>query len=221
MNIRAKVAIGATSPLWITVGVASLFIAFPYFAVKKIIERAKSVDYRNDCGEYLMKTSKNFLDSVNEDTVRDFVKEQLRLAKAMLEEYETRIPRILEANKITVLRLRDETRSRDEVWQFNLPVYKKCVQLQRILSKFGILIWSETISYKQLTWNNDSLIGEGEFSAVYSAVLTQDGRGNSEKKPSSLNVAVKVFEKPFDCANANYFLKNETKLRYVYYLNFS
>ena len=216
-NIRAKVIIGATSPLWITVGVASLIIALPAIAIKKarnsISGRMEIDDYRKDREGYLTKKSKKFLTSVTKEKVREFVKEQMHLADAMLQEYVSRIPRILEANRRMASELMHETRSKDEVWRSNLPVFNKCVELQKMLSKFGIQIWSETISSNQLNWSEDPLIGEGEFSSVYSGVLSSGDAENSEDSRPVANVAVKVFKQPLDCENANLFLKNEAKLR--------
>ena len=212
-NIRAKVIFRPFTPLWVTVGVGSL-IVMAFKNVKKSIEgKMKIGDYRKDRKGYLAKKSKKFLDSVSKEKVRNFVKEQMHLAHAMLQEYVSRIPRILEANRRMASGLMEETRSKDEVWRSNLPVYNKCVELQRELSKFGILIWPETIGFNQLSWSEDPYIGQGEFSSVYSGVLTKDDADNSNDGRSPTNVAVKVFKQPLDCANANDFLKNEAKLR--------
>jgi hypothetical protein len=212
-NIRAKVIFRSFTPLWVTVGVGSL-IVMAFKNVRKSIEgKMKIGDYRKDRKGYLAKKSKKFLDSVSKEKVRNFVMEQMHLADAMLQEYVSRIPRILEANRRMASGLMEETRSKDEVWRSNLPVYNKCVELQKELSKFGILIWPETIGFNQLSWGEDPYIGQGEFSSVYSGVLTKDDADNSNDGRSPTNVAVKVFKQPLDCANANDFLKNEAKLR--------
>ena len=58
-NIRSKVIIGATSPLWVTVGVASLIIALPALAIKTVRHniggRMQIDDYRKDREVYLTK----------------------------------------------------------------------------------------------------------------------------------------------------------------------
>jgi hypothetical protein len=216
-NIRTKVIIGATSPLWVTVGVASLIIALPALAIKKarssIGGRMQIDNYRKDREGYLTKKSKTFLTSVTKEKVLEFVKEQMHLADAMLQEYVSRIPRILEANRRMASELMHETRSKDEVWRSNLPVFNKCVELKKMLSKFGIQIWSETISSSRLNWSEDPLIGEGEFASVYSGFLSNDDAENFEYRRPVANVAVKVFKQPLDGENAKLFLKNEAKLR--------
>jgi hypothetical protein len=87
------------------------------------------------------------------------------------------------------------------------------VELKKMLSKFGIQIWSETISSSQLNWSEDPLIGEGEFASVYSGVLSNGDAENFEDSRPVANVAVKVFKQPLDGENAKLFLKNEAKLR--------
>ena len=53
---------------------------------------------------------------MTKEKVREFVKEQMHIADAMLQEYVSRIPRILEANRRMASELMHETRSKDEVW---------------------------------------------------------------------------------------------------------
>lgn len=172
--------------------------------------------YRNDRKGYWIRRSKKFLASrcASKDQVRNFVKEQMHLAEAMLQEYVSRIPRILEANKRMVSELMNETRSKDDVWRSNLPISKKCKKLQRMLSLFGILLWSETIRPNLLNWSEDehSFIGQGQFSRIYSGILTKIDPSVSEEGFPEI-VAIKVFNQPLDSANANYFLKNEAKIR--------
>jgi hypothetical protein len=63
-NIRSKVIIGATSPLWVTVGVASLIIALPALAIKTVRHniggRMQVDDYRKDREGYLTKNPRHF-----------------------------------------------------------------------------------------------------------------------------------------------------------------
>ena len=202
-----------------TVGVASLIVSLPAMAVRRvrrsITKSARKDEYKKNRQEFLREKSKKFLDrrTASKENIRNFVREQMHLPTAMLQEYVTRIPRFLEANKKMVSELILETRTKDEVWRSNSPVYNKCVELQKMLAKFGIQIWYETIASDQLKWSENHLIGRGEFSYVYSGVLTNEDEGTSEKGGRPTNVAVKVFKQPLDCANANYFLKNEAKLR--------
>ena len=222
-SIRSNVKITGTSPLWVTVGVASLIVSLPARAVKSIrnIVRNRMDDYRKDRKEFFTKESKKFLDcrTASKENVRNFVTEQMHLPNAMLQEYVSRIPRFLEGNKKLVSELILETRSKDEVWRSNSPVYNKCVELENMLAKFGILIWYETIASDQLNWSEDDIIGKGEFSSVYSGVLTKDDEGDSKDSVRTTNVAIKVFKQPLDCANANYFLKNEAKFRKLKHSN--
>ncbi|XP_028400803.1 uncharacterized protein LOC114523936 [Dendronephthya gigantea] len=219
-DVTPKFINGKKSPLWITVGVASLIVTMPLHVVKKarqsISEKMRMDTYRKDRMAYLIKRSKKFLASrcANKDQVRVFVKEQMHLAEAMLQEYVSRIPRILEANRRMALELMNETRSKDEVWRANSPIFRKCKELQRMLSLFGILIWSGTVRAERLNWSEDEhcCIGLGEFSSVYTGILTKIDPGISEEGSPAI-VAIKVFKQPLDSANANYFLKNEAKIR--------
>ena len=214
-NIRKK----ANTPLWVTVGVLSMLAAIPALAVgrcrQSISERKEFEKYRKDQKKYLAERSKTFLSSVtsSKDQVREFVEEQMHLAHAMLQEYVSRIPKMLEANRRMVSEMMKETRSKDDVWQSNLPIFTKCTELQEEMSKFGILIWSDTISSNELTWSEDSFIGDGEFSAVYSGVLKMKDDVESSENSYPAKVVVKVFKQPFDSENANYFLRNEPALR--------
>ena len=197
-----------------------MIAAIPAFAVGKcrqsISEKNELEKYRRDQKGYLTKRSKKFLSSVtsSKDQVREFVNEQMHLVHAMLQEYVSRIPRMLEANKRMVSELMNDTRSKDDAWRSNLSVLYKCMELQGSMCKFGISIWSDTVSSNRLTWSEDSLIGRGEFSSVYSGVLQfKDYSENAENNGSIPNVVVKVFKQPLDSKNASYFMRKESALR--------
>lgn len=80
--------------------------------------------------------SKKFLESLSKENVHAFVKKQMHLAEAMLQEYVCRIPRILEANRRTIVQLRHDTITCEENYQSNIPTYHMCIKLQQRLSDF-------------------------------------------------------------------------------------
>ena len=224
LSTKAKILVGATSPLWIAVGVAGLVIGMPVVTAlavrKKISERKKLDNYHANPRDYLKKRSRKFLASVSktEEAVVKYAEKKVRETSEVLSTYMNMIPRVIEADREMVSYLRNETRSQDEVLQRYNPIRQQSLEIRTNMVPLGIQVYPATMDQRDLQWKSDraSCLGEGEFSFVYTGKLKNGGRYRNLDPNLNLTVAVKVFKQPLDYLNSRFYLNEEMKLTYVF-----
>ena len=222
MSTKAKILVGATSPIWIPAGIAGFVIGMPVVAgltlKRKLSEKMKLDIYEEDPREYLEKHSKKFLAARAEEMVKKYVKEQMSKTSSILSTYFEMIPRLIEADKKMVSQLRKEKHNLHKVWQKYNPIRQKSLKIREDILALGIEVCPPTVDARDLEWkeDNDSCLGEGEFSLVFLGKLKNSGRDRSLHSNTNLDVAVKVFKKPFDDLNFRFYLNEETTIKYVF-----
>jgi hypothetical protein len=222
LSTGAKIFVGATSPLWIPVGIAGFVISLPVvtaIAVKnKLSQKRKLDNYTEDPYDFLKQRSRTFLDTSSkmEDAVSKYAKEEMKKTIDILSTYVDMIPRVIEADKKMVSQLCSETRSQDEVLQQYDPIRGRIVKIRMEMIPLGIELCPTTVDERDLYWKKDSCIGEGDFSSVYPGRLKNGGRNRALDSNAVLDVAVKLFKQPFDYLNSRFYLNEEMKIKYVF-----
>ncbi|XP_028400657.1 uncharacterized protein LOC114523822 [Dendronephthya gigantea] len=222
ISTTTKVIFGATSPLWIPFGVAGLVIGMPVLgamAVKREVSTRKMFDnYQNNPRDYLEKESEKYLERLPKEYVLQYAQRQMKNTKMVLSKYGDQIPILIEADRKLVTQLINDTRSQDEILKLYDPIQKKSSEMINRILPWGIKVCPETINASDLEWKPDknSLIGEGESSRVYRGKLSCP---RTKSQTSEMEVAVKVFEYPFDNPNSKFFLYEELKIRDLHHEN--
>ena len=194
-----KVIIGATSPIWLPLGLVALVIGAPIVGVmaikEKIEDKRKIKKYEADKCAFMAKLSEDYLEAAqNESVLLQFVKDQLKDVKLCLKEIEARIPELVQADKMLCLQLIDETRSKKEIQEFYQPIMGEGTDIRGKLAMFGFIeVRANEISEEELQWkeNSSSLLDSDEFGAVYQGTMKRHGAG-------VLPVALKVFKLALD-----------------------
>ncbi|XP_028400624.1 uncharacterized protein LOC114523790 [Dendronephthya gigantea] len=222
ISTTTKVIFGATSPLWIPFGVAGLVIGMPVLgamAVKrKVTIRKKFDNYQNNPRDYLKKESEKYLERLPKEYVLEYAQRQMENTKMVLSKYGDQIPILIEADRKLVTQLINDTRSQDEILKLYDPIQKKSSEMINKILPWGIEVCPETINASDLEWKRDmnSLIGEGESSTVFKGKLSCP---RPRSQTSKMEVAVKVFQHPFDETNSKFFLYEELKIRDLHHEN--
>ncbi len=221
LTMPAKILVGATSPVWIPVGVVSLIIGMPVLGVlavgSKVFEKMKLGKYAKDPRVYLEKRSKKFLASLTKDDASRYAKSLTKKTTEVLKNFTNYIPTLIEANRKMVSQLRNDTRSHVQIMQHYTPIREESFKTRKNMLNLGIKLCPATVDARDLDWkeDTDSFVGEGEFSRVYRGTLKNGGRNTTLDANLSLIVAVKVFKKQFDDANLRLYLNEEMLIRYV------
>lgn len=222
MSMTAKILVGATTPLWISVGIAGLIIGGPALgaiAVKKRVDgKRKLENYQCQPNDTLVKRSKKFLDSIVGNVPRQYAEKQMEKTKSVLSKYTNSLPRVIDADWKMVSQLNNETRDQGEVLRRCSPIQRRSYESWERLAFLGVRLYPATVDSHDLDWKEDldSFIGEGEFSSVYRGTLTTSG-SNTTKQPNPHQiVAVKVFKQPFDLPNSRFYLNEEIIIRCIH-----
>ena len=220
MSTRVKILVGATSPIWIPAGIVGFVIGMPVVAgltlKRKLSEKMELDNYQENPSEYMEKRSKTFLAASFkvEELVTKYVKEQMTITANILLRYSEMIPRLITADRERVSQLRNYKRGHDEVLKKYNPIKQKSSRIRENMILLGIKVYPATVNAHEIQWKEDeySCLGEGEFSHVYRGELKNGGRDSKLDSNTNLDVAVKVFKKPFDYLNSRFYLNEITKI---------
>ena len=148
----------------------------------------KTRQYNKDKCAFMAKASREYLnEAAQEQHLKSFATEQLKLAQVFLKQVLDRIPQLIEEDKMLCQQLRDWNRSKREVEDFCEPLHEKSVQIRGEMALFGIKeVGTMDIICDDLEWQDDALLGRGAFAAVYRGKLKIRG------KDKPVDVAVKV-----------------------------
>ncbi|XP_078379644.1 uncharacterized protein LOC144662656 [Oculina patagonica] len=171
-------------------------------AMKKLEDLKKTREFKEDKCGFMAKASKEYLaEAAEEKNLRLYVVEQLKESQVCLKQVVTRIPELIEADKILFQQLRDEKRSKKEIKDLYKPLYKRSSQLGERVALFGIKdVRTMDISCSDLEWKDDgsSLLGTGAFATVY--------RGKLKRREGEQPVALKIWKEELNESNAKVFL---------------
>ncbi|KAL9964138.1 hypothetical protein ACROYT_G027725 [Oculina patagonica] len=166
-------------------------------------------EFKKDKCRFMAKVSKTYLtEATKENNLRSFVTEQLKQCQVCLKQIVTRIPELIEADKMLCQQLRNEERSQQEISVFYTPFYQRSLQLRGQMALFGIKeVRTMNVSCSDLEWKDDgsSLLGTGAFASVY--------RGKIKQREGEEPVALKVWKDELNVSNASAFLVETEMLR--------
>ena len=178
-------------------------------AKKKWEDWFKTTEFKRDKCGFMAKASKEYLtEAAQEQNLRSHVVEQLKESEVCLKKVVTRIPELIEADKMLCQQLRCEKRSQQVIEDFYKPLYERSLKLRERMAMFGITeVRTMDINCSDLEWNNDksSHLGSGTFASVYRGKLKQ----REEEQP----VALKVWKEELNDSNASAFLAEIEILR--------
>ena len=209
----------ASAQVWFRQGLASVVLSAPFveeltlkfkrnFQYKKKLER-----YRNDPFPYVEKKSMKCLKLIaNKESLLPFISEQLEDAVHFLAEIKAKIPRLREGDKKLYRQLLTESRGKFEIQGIYQPISSRLDALKQGITVFNVNEMRKSdFSSKELHWDQDdeSVIGRGTFSTVYSGVLSR--RGEPETK-----VALKVYNSPLRRDDIWHFIDEERALRFAF-----
>ena len=214
LRLAERVIFGALyyTPYWI-----STVVLFTYGsavlgaqAAKEKMENWRQTEQfeKDKCGLMAKASKEHLATAAQEQNLRSYVVKQLKESQVFLTQVVTRIPELIEADKMLFQQLRDETRSKKEIEDFYKPLYKKSLQLGESLALFGIKeIRTVDISCSDLEWRDDvsSLLGRGTFASVY--------RGKLKLREGDQPVALKVWKEELNYSNASAFFAETEILR--------
>ena len=204
-----KVIIGVTSPLWIPLTIAVGVLSVPVLGIMAIKSKVTDANmlrkYRKDPLDFLSVASIEYLNAMaDQSEMLQFVKPQFDEAQRYLHHMQARIPEIIDANRKLISQLEKETRSKEEIYHFYLPINEECAGIKGKLDVFALKqIRRMDIHDGSLEWGQR--LGEGGFGAVY--------RGEWNKRESKMNVALKVCQEDLDASNVSLYLEEEATLR--------
>ncbi len=195
-----------SSMVLFTYGVAALG---SQAAMKKLEDLKKTREFKKDKCRFMAKASKEYLtEAAKKQNLRSYVEEQLKECQVYLKQVVTRIPELIEADKMLCQQLIDEKRSQQEIEDFYKPLYQRVLHLSARMALFRIKeVRTMNISRSDLEWKDDriSLLGTGAFASVYRGKLKQRGQEQL--------VALKVGKEELNESNACGFLAETETLR--------
>ncbi len=166
-------------------------------------------EFQKDKCRFMANLSKIYLtEATEEQNLRSYVTEQLKQCQVCLKQIVTRLPELMETDKMLFQQLRDEKRSQQEIANLYKPLYQRSLQLRKRMAFFGIKeVCTMDISCSELEWNDDrsSLLGTGAFASVY--------RGKLKQREKWQPVALKVWKDELNDSNASVFLAETDMLR--------
>ncbi len=170
----------------------------------------KTKEFKEDKCTFMAKASKEYLaDVAEEQNLRTFVVEQLKEGHVCLKEVVSRIPDLINADKMLFELLRDETRAPEEIERLYKPLCQRSLELRGRMALFCINeVRTINISRTDLEWNEadrSSCLGTGAFGSVYRGKLKQ----GEEEQP----VALKIWKKELNDSDASDFLAETEILR--------
>ena len=161
LSFTEKVNIGATSPIWVPVGLAVLVVSFPVLstmlAKMKLTDWRKTREYEKDKCGFMANASREYLSEVADEQ---------HLKSLVVEEFK--------ADKLMFQQLKHEKRLQKELEDVYKPLCRRSVHLRDKLAFFGINeIGTMDISCDDLKWKEDGIsrLGMGTFASVYRGTL--------------------------------------------------
>ena len=221
LSKSAKILVGATSPLWVPVGIVTIVIGMPVFGAlvvkNRLTDNRKLKQYQTRPSEYFTKQCKKFIASLTEENVFEYAEWMLQKTTETLYACKKWIPTKIKADLEMVSQLSNETRSRDEVLDKCNPILERTNAIGQEMLQLGFELCPATVDERDLEWKEDmeSVFSGDEFSTVYRGKLKNCGRIPKYSPNVSLPVAVKVFRHPFDESNLRLYLLEEIRMRYV------
>ena len=160
------------------------------------------------CGEMKVLALDYLATATDEHNLGLMVQQQFKQAELFLKQIESRIPELIQADKMLYRELIDESRTKKEVQDLYRPTMDRGSEFRGRLMEFGIKeVCAVDVSPEELDWKEDysSLLGSGGVGAVY--------QGTMSKRRNIKTVALKVFSAVLDARNACSLMEEVETLR--------
>ena len=135
--------------------------------------------------------------ATHEDNVVLIVEQQFKQAELSLKQIESRIPELIQADKLFYEELLDESRTKKEIQDLYQPIMEQGSERRGQLMEFGIKeVCAADVSAEELEWKeeNSSFLGSGVVGKVYQGTMSRNGNIKT--------VALKVCRDVLDARNA-------------------
>ncbi|XP_046839718.1 dual serine/threonine and tyrosine protein kinase-like isoform X2 [Xenia sp. Carnegie-2017] len=210
LSLSTKILFGLSFPLWLPFAAAGVLISAPILAPIVVTRRLSTNNNMKELLNYVKRRSEKFLNEKLAEEVLEEAKQLTQKTRKKLNPYSSLIPRVIEADKKMVVKLRNETRSNQELAEKYTPIQKEGGELRKRMISLGWELLPATINRRDVRWDNTyrAEIGEGDFSRVYRGMIN-----TSTAEPHLSKVAVKVFKHLFDDLNVRFYIDEEALLR--------
>lgn len=205
----------STSPVWLRQGLASVVIGSPFSfgaLISKIKEKLKfqTKMYKSDPCTYMSNRCHESLKVISaQDRLLPFINAQLEDSMQFLRQMREKIPTLIEGDQQLYQQLLEDTRSNTDIQNFYEPLNTRLESLKRDVAVYTVKeIRRSDFTTRELQWTEESIIGTGSFSTVYSGVL-------SRKEEPAVKVALKVYADLLTSDNVWHFIGEEQALRFV------
>ena len=203
LTITDKIAIFVTSPIWIPISLIILVVDAPKVGVMAIMSKLKDKgrirDYDENKCAFMRDATTEYLSCVTKEeaALMNFVRDQLRDAVLCLKQIETRIPELIEADKLLCEQLLEEKWSKKDVKDTYVPMLDAASEIRGRLAVFGFEEGLEAgISSEMLDLKGQSdCLGRGAFASVYRRIMKTE---NGDEQ----TVALKICTSPLKADNA-------------------
>ncbi|XP_046852544.1 dual serine/threonine and tyrosine protein kinase-like isoform X2 [Xenia sp. Carnegie-2017] len=218
-TLPTKVLVGAASPIWLPVAAAGIFLSAPvigFMTFFKMIDHNKhKLEFSENPVKYMKQRSQKFLEAKRKEEILTEAVQVMAKTKKIVSAYHNLIPRRIEADRKMVKQLKYETRNQDKVYKEYKNIFITTQRLREEMIDLGEELFPELLDRRDLAWSTAEhvFVGEGEFSKVYRGHLKIFSRSEMT------DVAVKVFNKPFDDINTRFYFNEEIKIRHLKHQN--
>ena len=170
---------------------------------------ARNKTYEGDkCAEMANQSAEYLAAATHRDKLKVLLKDQFKEAELCLKQIESRIPELIQADKMLYEQLIDESRTQKDKQDLYHPIMDEGSRLRGQLLLFGIKeVCADEISSEDLQWKEDvpSRLGRGAFAAVYQGTMRRNGDVKT--------VALKVFNDVIDAHHACGLMEEVENLR--------
>ena len=164
----------------------------------------------NKCAQMARRSAEWLTAATHRDKLKKLVQNHFKQAEFCLEQIESRIPELIQADKMLYEELNAENQTNKEIPYLYKPIKDQGTDLRGKLLLFGIKeVCANDISSEELEWKEDmpSRLGSGAFADVYQGKIKRNGVAKT--------VALKVFKDPLDAKHACSLMEEVENLRWA------
>ena len=197
----ADVIIKIRSPykiwIWVSALLSPFKMNFKWYSSSKVMIKYENFEkIGKKCVEMEALALDYLITATHEDKLKLMVQEQFKHATLCLKQIESRIPKLIQADKMLYEELFNETRTKKEIQDLYRPIMDQGSEFRGQLTEFGIKeVCVADVGAEELVWKEDysSRLGSGAFGAVYQGTMSRNG--------SITTVALKVCSNELDVRN--------------------
>ena len=213
LNLKRKIIMGATAPIWIPVGLVVGMFALPAYGIKNALRRKKETkqlaNYSKNKAKEMSRITNHILEEITESgKLKDLIEDKISACLALSGKLAAKIPNMIKADQLILKNLQTEMQHAGKVLDELKPLCNKSIQLQGQIDKY----YMENIRTYDIViddikkWDEEAdLIGQGMFGIVFKTSMIVNGKKE--------NIALKKGKVPLSEIGATEFLLEEYNLR--------